>query len=104
MSKRKGVDIETAMTIVPDDLGDGAYFAMLDELTGSEPGGACDLIEQADPPRSRKLYRVKYYDAKLSKKGKGTQSRTFTDRAKAQEFADANQIYAGPCKVEEYTP
>jgi hypothetical protein len=45
-------------------------------------------------------FRVKYYDAKLSKKGRGTQVRTFTDRAEAEKFASANRIYAGPCRVE----
>lgn len=46
-------------------------------------------------------YRVVYYDAKLSKKGKGVQVRTFEDRAAAEEFASKNRVYARPCRVEE---
>ncbi len=32
------MDLDTALDVVPDDLPDGAYFAMLDEMTGGEPG------------------------------------------------------------------
>lgn len=46
------------------------------------------------------LFRVRYYDAKLSKKGRGVQVRTFTDRAEAEAFAASNRIYSGPCRVE----
>jgi hypothetical protein len=44
---------------------------------------------------------VKYYDAKLSKKGQGVQFRRFTTRDAAENFAAQNRIYAGPCTVEE---
>ncbi len=47
---------------------------------------------------------VKYYDAKLSKKGRGTQYRWFHVREDAEKFAATNKIYAGPCKVEEASP
>lgn len=46
-------------------------------------------------------FYVKYYDAKLSKKGRGTQWRVFDVREDAERFASENQIYARPCKVEE---
>lgn len=46
-------------------------------------------------------YRVKYYDEKLSHKGRGTQVRAFDDREKAEAFAAENRIYGGPCSVEE---
>jgi hypothetical protein len=45
-------------------------------------------------------YHVRYYDAKLSKKGKGTQVAAFKTRAEAEDFAGRNQIYSGPCRVE----
>lgn len=45
-------------------------------------------------------FRVRYYDAKLSKKGRGVQVRTFADRAEAEAFAASNRIYSGPCRVE----
>jgi hypothetical protein len=45
-------------------------------------------------------FRVKYFDARLSKKGRGVQVATFTDRAEAEAFAAKNRIYAAPCKVE----
>lgn len=45
-------------------------------------------------------FRVRYYDARMSRKGQGVQVRTFTDRAKAEDFASQNRIYAGPCRVE----
>lgn len=44
---------------------------------------------------------VKYYDAKLSKKGRGTQYRWFRVREEAEKFASENKIYAAPSKVEE---
>lgn len=45
-------------------------------------------------------YHVRYYDAKLSKKGKGTQVAAFKTRAEAEDFAGRNQIYSMPCRVE----
>jgi hypothetical protein len=45
-------------------------------------------------------YHVKYYDSKLSKKGKGTQIAAFKTRAEAEDFAGRNQIYSMPCRVE----
>ena len=49
-------------------------------------------------------YRVKYYDKQLSRKGRGTQVREFTDKAEAEEFASKNRIYARPCTVETIRP
>lgn len=54
-----------------------------------------------DEHREPQRFEVKYYDRKLSRKGRGTQVRVFTDRAAAEEFAAKNRIYAGPCKVVE---
>lgn len=50
------------------------------------------------------MFRVRYYDRKLSHKGRGTQVRTFTDREEAERFAAQNQLYSEPCTVEEYEP
>ena len=47
-------------------------------------------------------YRVKYYDAKLSKKGRGVQVAVFDTILDAEEFASRNQIYSRPCVVEVY--
>lgn len=47
-------------------------------------------------------YRVKYYDARLSKKGQGVQRKTFDDKEAAEAFAAKNRVYAKPCRVEEY--
>ena len=46
-------------------------------------------------------FKVRYYDAVMSRKGQGVQVRTFTDRGEAEKFAAANKLYARPCKVEE---
>jgi hypothetical protein len=45
-------------------------------------------------------YRVKFFDAQASKRGRGVQVAVFADRAEAESFAARNRIYAGPCKVE----
>lgn len=42
------MDIHTAMSIVPDDLPDGAYFAMLEEVMGVEPGDAAQMLADMD--------------------------------------------------------
>lgn len=61
------------------------------------PGSGAD----AEDGRCRVIvYLVKYYDAKLSKKGRGVQVRSFTDRQEAEKFAAENRIYAGHCRVE----
>lgn len=44
-------------------------------------------------------YEVTYYDAKLSKKGRGTQTAVFTKRDEAIDFASKNRYRAKPCKV-----
>lgn len=61
--------------------------------------GCC--IETSDEPPHQPRYRVKYYDRKLSHRGKGVQVRRFHDRDQAEAFASRNQIYSGPCRVEE---
>lgn len=48
-------------------------------------------------------YSVKYYDAKLSKKGRGVQVQRFEDKAAAESFAGANILYGHPAKVETVT-
>jgi hypothetical protein len=57
------MDIETALLIVDDELPDGAYFAMLGELTGLPHDAVVEaLVEHADrieelaspPPRGKK--------------------------------------------------
>jgi len=43
------MDIATALLIVDDDLPDGAYFAMLGELTGLPPDAVAEaLVERAE--------------------------------------------------------
>jgi len=49
------------------------------------------------------VYVVRYYDAKLSKLGRGVQAREFTDRAQAEAFAAKHRLYARPARVEEIT-
>ncbi len=51
-------------------------------------------------------YRVRYYDAKLSREGRGSQSRLFDDFAVATEFAARHRYQTKPARVEtvdEYT-
>lgn len=48
------------------------------------------------PPR----FKVRYYDARRSKKGQGTQDRYFDDEQEAIEFASKNRYRARPCRVE----
>ena len=45
-------------------------------------------------------WSVRYYDAALSRKGRGVQTRVFHDRAAAEKFAASNRVYGKPCKVE----
>lgn len=49
-------------------------------------------------------YKVKFFDAKASRKGKGIRVSYFSDLAAAEKFASENRIYAGPCKVETLRP
>lgn len=44
-------------------------------------------------------YRVKYFDAQLSRKGKGVQIKGFKNRKDAEEFASHNILHAKPCLV-----
>jgi hypothetical protein len=50
------------------------------------------------------VYRVRYFDRELSRKGQGVQFRTFTDREEAEAFASKNVLHAKPCRVEEVVP
>ena len=45
------MSIDDAVALVPDDLPDGAYFAMLGEFTGMDAGGVADAMAA---PRRRK--------------------------------------------------
>lgn len=47
------------------------------------------------------MFRVVYFDAKLSKKGQGRQVRHFTDRAEADAFAAQQRYAAKPAVVVE---
>ena len=56
--KRKGeehhyLDPETA-DIIAGDLPDGAYWAMMEELTGEEPGAIVDILEHGPADRPKK--------------------------------------------------
>ena len=60
VDRRMLMDLETALSIVDDNLPDGAYFAMLGELTGMHPAALADALaergeraEQAKPPSRR---------------------------------------------------
>lgn len=59
------------------------------------------VIDTSEHPHPQPRFRVRYYDRRLSRKGRGVQVRRFVDRAKADAFAAANQIYSQPCRVEE---
>lgn len=54
----------------------------------------------ANPTTETALFKVRYFDAKASKRGQGVQTRTFTDRAKADLFAAGRTLYARPATVE----
>jgi hypothetical protein len=57
----------------------------------------CSMVESRGPHR----YQVAYYDAKLSRVGKGgSRVRKFTLRSAAEDFASRNRIYSKPSKVE----
>jgi hypothetical protein len=49
-------------------------------------------------------FKVKFFDAKASRKGAGVRVAYFADRAEAEAFAASNQLYAKPCKVETLAP
>ncbi len=57
------------------------------------------LWARKDRPEAGVVYEVTYYDAKLSKRGQGTQTVVFADRDKAIDFASKNRYRAKPCKV-----
>lgn len=49
MTARKGkIPFEVALDIVPDDLPDGAYFAMAHEISGLEYGDGFDELDATD--------------------------------------------------------
>lgn len=52
--KRQKMSFEDAMDLVPDDLPDGAFFAMAHEMAGLEYGAGFDEI---DPTKPKKLKR-----------------------------------------------
>lgn len=45
-------------------------------------------------------FQVRYYDARLSRKGQGVQVKKFKTLEEAEAFASVNVLYAKPCKVE----
>lgn len=49
----------------------------------------------------RTIYAVKYFDARMSKRGQGVQVRRFWTRSEAEEFAGRNRLYGKPCQVVE---
>jgi hypothetical protein len=58
------------------------------------------MVEMNGPHR----YSVAYFDAKLSRAGKGgSRVRHFTLRSAAEEFASRNHIYSKPSVVKEIT-
>lgn len=50
------------------------------------------------------IYRVRYYDARLSKKGRGVQVAVFDGLAEAERFASEHVLYNRPCSVEPLEP
>ena len=50
--ERQFLDINTADSIA-GDLPDGAYWAMMEELTGEEPGAIADIIERGEANQPR---------------------------------------------------
>lgn len=58
-------------------------------------------MSQAENAPKPVKYRVRYFDAEKSRRGKGgVWSRTFDDREEAENFASKNKLYAKPCVVE----
>lgn len=53
-----------------------------------------------DPTPESHPYRVRYYDAALSRKGRGVQARLFETREAAEAFAEGKILYARPATVE----
>lgn len=45
-------------------------------------------------------YQVRYYDAKLSRHGRGSQVATFDSREQAEAFAEGRRYHARPATVE----
>lgn len=60
MAKRT-MSLKDAADLVPDDLPDGAFWAMAHELAGAEYGEAWDELEtgKITPPRKEKPYKCK---------------------------------------------
>lgn len=42
------MSIDDAMDIIDDDLPDGAYWALLEEMTGCEPADVAEYLEGKD--------------------------------------------------------
>lgn len=58
-------------------------------------------MSQAENDPKPVKYRVRYFDAEKSRRGKGgVWSRMFDNREEAEKFAAANKLYAKPCIVE----
>lgn len=52
--KRKGMSVFDAMALIDDDMPDGAYWAMLGEMTGYGDDVHEAAIREADPPKPHK--------------------------------------------------
>lgn len=47
------MSLKDAQAIVPDDLPDGAYFAMLHEVAGAEYGECWNELDEHIPPKAK---------------------------------------------------
>lgn len=52
----------------------------------------------------RQSFTVKYFNARLSRSGKGVQTETFNDLARAEQFAASNVLYGKPAVVRPVSP
>jgi hypothetical protein len=81
---------------------DGEGKTICDAGHVHDEGTDCPECEEIEMRSSSVRYVVRYYDREWSRRGKGgVRSRSFDDRLEAERFASENQLYAGPCKVEE---
>jgi hypothetical protein len=52
--KKRRISLPEACQMVPDDLPDGAYFAMAHEIAGADHGEAVDDFDDRDKPKKAK--------------------------------------------------
>jgi hypothetical protein len=53
MSKKRNLSLRDATEFVPDDLPDGAYWAMAHDISGAEYGEVWDELAPADLPSKK---------------------------------------------------